>query len=99
MSDQMLRAVDSYQNDARFRALAQSAVARAMHEHGIIDPDYADREAHDIALKATVNVLQAIYEDDAELRALRERVKALEQLAFTDAMLRPMTPIAISLDM
>lgn len=89
MSDLMTRAVDSYRHDARFHALAQAHVSRAMTEHGPIDPEEADRAAYDIALQAAALLLQSIYEDDAELRALREENARLKEIAYVGLVSRP----------
>jgi len=89
MRDLMIRAADSYRKDARFHALAQAHVSRAMTEHGPLDPEAALRDVYDIALRATALLLQSIYEDDAELRALREENARLKELAFVGLASRP----------
>lgn len=88
MEDSTKRAIDSYEKDARFRATARSAVARAMQDHGPIDPERADQGAYDIALQATVFLLQHIYENDAELVALRYERDRYKELALSAAQTR-----------
>jgi hypothetical protein len=87
------RARESYDKDSRFRMLAMSCVSRVMSDHGPVDPERADREAHDIALAATALLLQRIYEDDAELRATREERDRYKQLAEKAFLVSPITPI------
>ena len=74
------RAMDAYQNEARFRAMAQSCVALAMKECGPVDPERAEADAYDIAVLATMTLLQRIYDEDAELRNLRAHNAHLEKL-------------------
>lgn len=64
-------AFDRYKNDIRFRQMAQAMVYNAMYEHGPVDPEKAERDAHDIALTACVNMLELVYQEDAELGRLR----------------------------
>lgn len=65
------RAIHAYRNDVRFRAMAMSVVAEALHNHGPVDPEYADRDVSRIATDVAAIVLQRIYEEDAELGRLK----------------------------
>lgn len=69
--DTAARAMQSFDKDARFRALAMSSVARAQNDFGRVNPENADRDANEIALRATALLLQQIFENDAELFAAR----------------------------
>jgi hypothetical protein len=84
-----------WERDARFHALALSAVAKALRKHGPIDPERAEREAHDIAIDAVVNVLASVYTDDAEISALRMERDAYKEQALKFATLGPLPPIII----
>lgn len=75
------QAIKSFENDARFRAIAYSVVARAMADHGPVDPERADADAHDIALKVAVLIQQQILDGDAELVATRAERDAYKKLA------------------
>ena len=92
MDNATRRAIDSYQNEARFRALAQSIVARVTSEHGPVDPERADAEAHEIAVKVAVLMLQQIYDEDAELNALRVERDAYKNAALKYAEMAPLRP-------
>lgn len=81
MGDSAKRAIDSYNKDARFRMLAMNCVAAAMNEHGPIDPEQATQAAHDIALQAAVVLLQRVFEEDAELNAMRIECDRYRKLA------------------
>lgn len=74
------RAIDAYNKEARFRMMVQSVVAFAMNERGPVDPDRADADAHDIATLAAVTLLQRIYDEDAELSALRQHNAVLTKM-------------------
>jgi hypothetical protein len=67
----ILQASKLYRADRRFRVIVDSIVARTMHEHGRVDPDRADAEAHDIARKVAALLLTAIYDGDGEIAQLR----------------------------
>lgn len=75
--------------DARARALVDSAVNRAIHECG--PPEERDflRFAYDIATLATTLLLKHVYENDAELRALRIERDAYKDSALSFANLAP----------
>ena len=88
-SAQMLSAVESYRKDARFHAIALSCVAAALRDHGRVDPERADRAAHDIALAAVVLLLQRVYTEDAELAAMRIERDYYKKLAMEGLLSRP----------
>lgn len=91
----MNRAVDAYRNEARFHAVAQSIVARSVADYGEIDPERTRQAAHEIALQATVLLLQTIYEDDAELRALREELAMVRKNFLSYAEKTPARPLFV----
>lgn len=75
-------AVEAYHRDQRFRSIVQQIVAYALNKHGPVDPERADREAHDIAQDVCAMLLRAIYEEDAELRAVgaeRDRFRKIAE--------------------
>lgn len=84
------RAIERYRNDARFRAVANYIVHRAMKEHGRIDPEYADEAAFRIAERATVLLLETIFENDAELKAQRELADHYKKMAEGALMITPL---------
>lgn len=81
----MMRAEESYRRDARFRALAISSVAQAKDEFGLVDPERADDDAVEIATRATILLLQRVFEGDAELFAARHERDLYKQMV-ADAM-------------
>lgn len=92
--EQMERAFEAYRKDQRFRMIADSCVAMAHQEHGRVDPERADRAVNDIATRAVVLLLQRIYEEDAELNALkweRDQYRRLaeDSLKFTPPRILP----------
>jgi hypothetical protein len=62
--------------------LAMSCVAYAMQEYGPIDPERAERAAHDIANLATGLLVSRLYLEDSELREMKEENERLRELAF-----------------
>ena len=89
-------AIDRYRNDARFRALAMSTVSRAMHDHGRVDPYKADRDACDIATTACVVLLETIFQEDAELNAMRRERDEYKKIAERALALSPIPPIFLT---
>ncbi len=89
-----MSAADRYNNDARFRAIAQSIVSRVLHAHGPINPEEADREAYDIAIRVAALLLETVFQNDAMLKAMREERDAFQKMA-EDALC--MSPMPISM--
>lgn len=75
-----LMALDRYRNETRFRAYVQSIVARVMKDHGPVDPEKADRDAHDIALTVGAMMVETMFQEDGELANLRLERDALREL-------------------
>ena len=86
-------AMEIWQRDRRLHAIVLSSVASAMQEHGPVDPERADRDAHDIALKAALLAVTRIVEEDAELKHARMERDAFRKLAEETISLSPMRPI------
>lgn len=70
-----------YQDDRRIRMLVDSSYATARDELGPIDPERADRDARDLALRALTILASRIFTEDAELQALRGERNRYRQLA------------------
>lgn len=85
ISANVTQARERYEKDQRFRVIAQSVAARVMQDHlrerGQIDPDCAEEEAGDIALKVAVIMLETIFQNDAELNAQREMADRYRSIA------------------
>lgn len=96
MKSSAKRAIESYQSDARFRAVAMSCVAEAQHEYGQIDPERADEEAYHLATRATITLLQRIYEEDSELSALKIERDHYKEIALRFAHTHPLPSLQIS---
>jgi hypothetical protein len=77
------------EKDARMRMLAQACVAFAMQERGPVDPERADRDAHDIASLAAHLLVSRIYVEDTELRQLKEENERLRDQIFEAARTTP----------
>jgi hypothetical protein len=92
----MRRAMDQFQRDRRFQMIAQSCAAFALEAHGPVDPERADQEAHDIALAATVMLLQRVYTEDAELLTLRLERDHYKELVEEVLVLIPPRPQLIT---
>lgn len=84
-AEEARRFFDRTMKDARMRALAQSCVAFAMQEHGPIDPERAQSEAHDVASLAAHLLVSRIYTEDSELRDLKEENECLKGMVFESA--------------
>lgn len=93
MDKELHTAVEMGNREHRFRMLCMSAVHRAMSEHGRIDPERADQEAHDVAMAATMLLLKQIYESDAELAALRIERDHYRDSALNFMKLSPPVPV------
>ena len=88
-AEQVKAAAEQFRNDPRFRALVDSTVSEAFHQHGRLNPDTVERDAHDIATWASALLLARIYEQDAELRAMREERDSYKALAEHGLKLTP----------
>lgn len=74
-------AVLSFRKDDFFARRVQQVVAYAMQMHGPVNPEYANREAHDIAMDVAAILFRTIYEDDAEIRSLTDQRDTYRKLA------------------
>jgi hypothetical protein len=90
-----LRSVEAYRKSMPFARRIDSIVAYVMQQHGPVDPHKADRDAHRIAQDVAAMLLQAIYEDDGEIRNLKAETDAIRQAYEKWAVMQPM-PIFIS---
>jgi hypothetical protein len=88
-----MRASERYRRDHRFHAIAQSVVTSVLREHGPVDPERADRDAYDIAIKVAAMVLETVFRDDAELNAQRAIADQYKKLALESLGFRPMPPL------
>lgn len=91
--ERVKKAAHQFRNDPRFRALVDSTVHEAFTEHGRIDPERPERGAHEIATWAAALLLARIYEQDAELRAMREERDRFRTLAENAFLAAPRPPI------
>lgn len=85
--DSILRAQDSYDRDRRFRAMADSVAHETYSKHypGCMN----DEGARDAIRFAATLMLQRIYDEDAELRYLREMVERLMSDRLSLTLLQP----------
>ena len=88
-------AMQLWERDNRFRMIVQSSVVAAMDKHGRVDPERADREAHDIALEAGILIATQILEGDAELKAARMERDHYKALAERAIRLSPSPPMIL----
>lgn len=88
------RALSQWQVDQMFHRTVRQAVALAMQKYGPIDPEDADRAAHDIATDVAAIVLKAVYEDDGLVKQLAAERDSYRKLA-QDALLTRPTPLFI----
>lgn len=79
--DNWRQAAERYRREQRFAALVQSAVGFALNKHGRVDPEEADKAAYNIAMDVAAILLSHIYDDDAELKALRAQADRFQKLA------------------
>jgi hypothetical protein len=84
------------ENDLRARQMVDTAVVFALGEcRGEIDDRDVKRFAHDVAALATTSLLKMIYEDDGELRRLREERDHYKRLAEEGLRFLPPRALAI----
>lgn len=81
-------------DDRRFRALVDSCVSMARQEYGPVDPEHADRAAHEYAMFAAAMLLARVYDEDGELAAMRAERDRYRDMTLNTALLRP-SPIAM----
>lgn len=94
------RAIDSYQREHRFRGMVRHIVHAAMKKRGIFNADELTYRTGDIARMfedVAAQVLQMVYEEDAELARLKQERDAYKKLAEESVGFRPMAPIFVSL--
>lgn len=97
MTDEPTEALRLSEKDARIRALIYATVAFVLNDHGPVDPERADREAHDIALATATILAKRIYDGDAELHALRAERDLYKDITERGLMLsRPALIVATS---
>lgn len=90
----MTNATELYRKDVRIRAMIDSAVHAARGEFGrYIDPERADKEALDLALRACAILASRIYTEDAEINSLRWERDRYKQLAEQSLRLAPSPPL------
>lgn len=91
-----VHAIERYQNDARFRALADQACARAMETLPRDRYEFERRDIHRAMQEACVFLLESVLTNDAELNAMRHERDLYKQFAEESVGLRPMAPIVFA---
>ena len=84
-----LAARKRYKIDLRFRSMVQSVVGQTRKELGRINPDRAERDATELALQSCALLIETIFQNDAELNALRHQVDAFRKMAEDALRLSP----------
>lgn len=74
-------AAELYRDDLRIRMLINSSVGMARDIEGPIDPEKAERDAADLALRACSLLAARILQEDAELRLARSERDRYRKLA------------------
>lgn len=69
-----------YMRDVHFRHHVQAITARVMQDHGPVDPEKADRDAYEIALRVATTMLETMYAEDGRLAQLRRETDDLRRL-------------------
>jgi hypothetical protein len=82
-------ATDLYRRDARFHALAMSVAADVVNEFGPVDPENADRDVGEIAIRTAARMLAYVYTEDAEIMALKAERDTYKKLAEESLSLSP----------
>ena len=92
---QMERARASFHSDARFRMLAQMAVARTMDANAAFldSAEIEPRDVHEIAMSVAARLLQSVYEDDAEINRLRAERDHYRAMVEKLSVLTPLPPM------
>lgn len=90
-------AVELYRYDLRIRMLIDSSVGMARHIEGPIDPEEAERDAADLALRACSLLAARILTEDAELRNARAERDHYRRLA-EDSLLCSPRPMFLAVD-
>lgn len=93
-----MRAAEAMFRERRFAALVHSVVSQAVHKHGRIAPDDADRGAYDLATEVAAILLQTIYENDAELKAQKALADEYRKIAEDALDLSPMPLFILNRD-
>lgn len=75
--------------DPCWRAVIMSCVACAMNDRGPVDPERADRDAHDIAIEAVTRALAMLIEGDSALKTLQAERDHYRDMAIHMAHLAP----------
>jgi len=94
--DRRERAIDAHRRDMRFRVMVQHIVHEAMQRRGIFNADELTYRPGDIARMfedVAAQVLQMVYEEDAEIAQLKRERDQLMKIAEESVALRPMAPI------
>jgi len=88
--EQHLKAVKRYQTEQRFRALTQTVVSRAMNDHPALSSSDDAWVISSAMTEACALMLSTIYDEDAELTALRAENESLRAAYLKMAELIPM---------
>lgn len=94
-TEQLTKSRDLYLRDYRMHTIAQSAVASAM-EHHRTEMQYGEitmRQVHEVALNAVIQALAMTYENDAEIKRLRQERDHYEKTALRQLELTPITTV------
>lgn len=89
------RAIDAYEREHRFRAIVQHIVHEGMQKRGIFNADELTYRPGDIARMmedVAAQVLQAVYEEDAELKAQKHIADHFRKIAEDLIRLAPPRP-------
>jgi hypothetical protein len=80
-----------FRREARFGLLVQSVATRVMHHHKIGSMHHiATREVDTMLHEAAALMLETIYENDAELKQLREALDKVTAMSLRGAHLSPL---------
>jgi hypothetical protein len=90
------KAAKEYRTDPRFRMMVDSCISLARQDHGLIDPEKAERDAHEVATLATALLLARIYHEDAEIRALRAERDQYRKIAEEALLCSPAPSILLT---
>jgi len=96
MESRSIRAVAEYQRNIGFRNRVEAVVAKAMQDHGPVNPDKADRDAYRIAVDVAANLLQMIYEEDAEISRLKQEAERYRKVAERSLQFASIPPFMVA---
>ncbi len=93
----MKTAVQMMQDDLLLRHIVLASVSAAMQEHGPVNLNHVEKDAYDIAIKATSIAVARMMNEGDGLAALKAERDAYKESALRFAAMTPPAPVILAM--